>query len=238
MSDAIYGLVGALGGAAVAGAVAFWGPLQLQKRALRETVVERDLARAQAAAAQRSDLLRAQVARVVVIRRSIGDWYFLLRSTLDEIRRGHAVDPESFRQSMERVRDDATTALYDALNDGLYIHATRRSYDPEDPLPIRHITMDGVDRREQGANGTRGILDGFEEATEGLTALVDEVARVGIDASQDYEQALHKAARRLETAGSYRFELSQSLMQFVEDISNFTTIETRGTAETGPSGGA
>ncbi|MFD7323003.1 hypothetical protein ACFV9D_18230 [Streptomyces sp. NPDC059875] len=213
MSDAVYGLLGALGGAAVAGAVAYWGPLQLQKRARREAERERELAQTEAAETQRLELLRAQVARVVLVRRSVAAWDDLLRRTLRAVGSRRQADPEEFRQAADHARAEASTALYEALNDGLYIPITNGSVNADDPEP------DAAAR----ARESRWVLDVFDIAT-------DSLSRVLTQASGE-EGEFHETDSTVYAAHKCRIELSQRLMEHVERMTDITTIEIRGSRE-------
>ncbi|MFJ4536622.1 hypothetical protein ACIP39_11720 [Streptomyces tibetensis] len=151
MQDAIYGLLGALGGAALAGAAAYWGPLQAQKAARREAERQREQAEADAAAAKEHERRSALMARTALIRRVVGNWCHLLEATLDEVQQGHAVDQDFFEEarqargsvvdevrsgragnrdfieSARQARDAVTEAVYEGVHDGVVIVATRRS---------------------------------------------------------------------------------------------------------------
>ncbi|MFH9826546.1 hypothetical protein [Streptomyces bobili] len=214
--DAVYGLLGALGGAAVAGAAAYWGPLQLQNRARREAEAERALAQAEAAETQRLELLRAQVARVVLVRRSIAVWDDLLNRTFRAVRNERHADPEEFRQAADHARAEASRALYEALNDGLYIPITHGSINTAAPEP------DAAAR----ARESTWVLDVFDMATESL-------GRVLTHASQEVG-GLHETHLAVHDAHQCRVDLSQRLMEHVERITDITTIEIRGNCETRP----
>ncbi|MDX3529407.1 hypothetical protein P1P75_24060 [Streptomyces sp. ID05-39B] len=219
MSDAVYGLLGALGGAAVAGAAAYWGPLQLQNRARREAQAERALAQAEAAETQRLELLRAQVARVVLVRRSIAVWDDLLNRTLRAIGTERRADPEEFRQAADHARAEASSALYEALNDGLYIPITDRSYDDIE-------TIDDEPDAAARARESTWVLDVFDRATEHLGRALTQARGSG---------GLHETFLEVQDAHRCRVDLSQRLMEHVERITDITTIEIRGD-RAGPGG--
>ena len=64
MSPALYGLLGALGGAFLTAAAAYWGPIQAQRRANAAVAEQARLAREAEAAARAEELARAEVERV------------------------------------------------------------------------------------------------------------------------------------------------------------------------------
>jgi hypothetical protein len=218
VSDAVYGLLGALGGAIVAGTATFYGPLQLQKRALREASAERDSTHAHAEATRQSELQRAQVARVVQVRKAMAAWDNLLGRTFRLLGNG-IVDPGAFHQAAEQARVDATTALYEALNDGLYIPATQGT-DGRERLEFG----DYPDLRDDPAD-SKWVLDKFEKATEALNAMVGRE----VDPSSDAWVELWEDTRRhVLSALRCRADLSHALMRHVETIADVTRIETRG----------
>lgn len=63
MSAALYGLLGALGGAIVTAAAAYWGPIQAQRRANAAAVEQARLSREAEAVARAEELVRAEVER-------------------------------------------------------------------------------------------------------------------------------------------------------------------------------
>ncbi|WP_381805657.1 hypothetical protein [Streptomyces niveus] len=223
MSDAMYGLLGALGGAIVAGVATFYGPLQLQKRALREASAERDSAQAHAEANRQSELERAQVARVVQVRKAVAAWDNLLGQTFRLVENG-IVDSGAFHQGAERARADASTALYEALNDGLYIPATQGS-DARERLEFG----DYPDLRDDPAD-SKWVLDKFDKATEALNAMAESDVAPSSDA---WVELWEDTRRHILSAHRCRADLSHALMRHVETIADVTTIETRGGDRTG-----
>ncbi|MEU3136353.1 hypothetical protein ABZ691_26670 [Streptomyces sp. NPDC006854] len=217
MSDAMYGLLGALGGAIVAGTATFYGPLQLQKRALREASAERNLAHTRAEADRQAELQRAQVARVVQVRKAMAVWDNLLVRTF-HLRENGSVDIEAFHHAAERARADASTALYEALNDGLYIPTTQGS-DGREWLEFG----DYPDPRDDPAD-SKWVLDRFEKATDALIAMAES----DVDHSDDAWLELWQDTRHhILRAHQCRADLSHALMRHVETIADVTTIETR-----------
>lgn len=235
MQDAVYGLLGALGGAVVAGAATYWGPLQAQKAARREAERQREQAQAEAAAAKEHEFASARVARVALIRRVVGNWCHLLEVTLDEVRRGHA--PEDFWDTSRQARDAVTEAIYEGVRDGFAIVATsrgggsprrRRNHGQLRGVPVRRpegpLRRNRVSDRTMGVNDTEQqlILDALDRATSRVGALV----RLPRDDSQ-YPEALESAQRALGEAGQARADLSVQLMQRLMDIADLDVIDTR-----------
>ncbi|MGW6691890.1 hypothetical protein [Streptomyces sp. NPDC054961] len=236
MQDAVYGLLGALGGAVVAGAAAYWGPLQTQKAARREAERQREQAQAEAAAARAHEHRSARVARVALIRRVVGNWCHLLEVTLDDVQQGHAVTdfPELARQAREAL----TEAIYEGIRDGFAIVLTSASNEPPRREPRREGTTHGISvRRPEGPlrrtrvsdrtirvdeSDRQLILDALDRATYRMR----DLARLPQN-DPHYPQALTSAQKALDKAGHARALLSVQLMQRLMDIADLDVIDTR-----------
>ncbi|MGO4752772.1 hypothetical protein AB4212_29890 [Streptomyces sp. 2MCAF27] len=122
MSDAVYGLLGALGGSAITAAVAYWGPLQVERRrhaqqreaareAAREARMDAEASRAelrtQAEEERRAAEAREAAAvekarkeeakdRIIDIRTSTREWSQLLGRYVQDLSRGRPVDIAEF----------------------------------------------------------------------------------------------------------------------------------------------
>nr|WTB29596.1 hypothetical protein OG781_08925 [Streptomyces sp. NBC_00830] len=241
MSNAVYGLVGALGGAAVAGAAAFWGPIQLQKRAQREVATE-------AAASDRADVLRAQVARVVLVRRAITSWHTLLARTHWTVAIGRPVDPEKFRQAVDDARDEASTALYEALNDGLHIPVDRANLtgsETDIELDFRRLQWtlrnEGFHSQAVRADGGTGdsidsvlVLDVYDALSMRLMNVVNLAAETSdrVREARGIVEELRATETLIEHAHECRTRLYASLLEHVDRIADITTIEIRGSRGT------
>ncbi|MDQ0578312.1 hypothetical protein QF030_000490 [Streptomyces rishiriensis] len=232
MQDAVYGLLGALGGAVLAGAATYWGPLQAQKAARREAERQREQAQAEAAAAKVHEHRSAQVARVALIRRVVGNWCHLLEVTLDEVQQGHPA--EDFWQGAHQARHAVAEAIYDGLRDGFAIVATRdsvrrrrRTHVPLSPLvrrtdqPLGRIPVSDRTMRVHESEQEL-ILDALDLATSRVGVLV----RLPTDDSR-YQEALQSARIALDGAGQARADLSVQLMQRLMDIADLDVIDTR-----------
>ncbi|MFI1370322.1 hypothetical protein [Streptomyces griseochromogenes] len=232
MQEAVYGVLGALGGAVVAGAAAYWGPLQVQKAARREAERQREQAQAEAAAARAHERQSARVARVALIRRVVGNWCHLLEVTLDEVQQGHAVDHD-FRKSARQARDAVTEAVYEGVRDGVVIVATRSSdgsYVQQRRLRVAVCRPEGPPRRARVSDRAVGLNESEQrlilDALDLATARVGALVRLPLDDSR-YSEALESAQKALDEAGQARADLSGRLMQRLMDIADLDVIDTR-----------
>lgn len=237
MQEAIYGLLGVLGGAAVTGATAYWGPLQVQKTARRDAEREREQARAEAAAAKAHELRSSRVARVALIRRVVANWCHLLEVTVDEVQQGHAADDE-FATNARQAREAVTEAIYEGVRDGVVIVATvgsngRRTVRRQ----VEGVTLgvfvrrpEGPLRRNRVSDRTMGVSESERtlilDALDLATARVNTLIRVPLDDSR-YPEVLEAAHRALDEAGQARADLSGQLMQRLMDIVDLDVIDPR-----------
>ncbi|MEV6957517.1 hypothetical protein [Streptomyces sp. NPDC051183] len=244
MQDAVYSLLGALGGAAFAGAAAYWGPLRAQKAARQEAERQREQAQSEAEEARTHERRSSQVARVALIRRVVGNWCYLLDVTLDKVQNGQAVD--DFWESARQSRDVVTTAVYDGVRDGFAISATRRSqsrvlHSPRQPwgptagLPVQQ--PEGTLPRTRVGDHTIAvneserqlILDALDRATARVGALV------GLAPSDSgYPEALESAQQAVDEAGQARADLSVHLMQRLMAVTDLDFIDPRRAPGTSP----
>lgn len=147
MSDGLFGLVGAVLGALVAGGAAYWGPVRLHRR-------QADLATSQQASAQaHADAVEARarehanemeararrheeelarrsderassadaLARLAAMRTAPREWHELLRRTVAELEAGRLVDSESFMADVHAARRGLWAAVDAGILDGLWI---------------------------------------------------------------------------------------------------------------------
>ncbi|MFD3488542.1 hypothetical protein [Streptomyces sp. NPDC058665] len=157
------------------------------------------------------------------VRKAMAAWDNLLGRTFRLLGEGIA-DPGAFHQATERARVDASEALYEALNDGLYIPATQGS-DARERLEFG----DYPGLRDDPAD-SKWVLDKFEKATEALNAMAER----DMDPSSDAWVELWEDTRRhILGAHRCRADLSHALMRHVETIADVTTIETRNGDRTG-----
>ncbi|MET7534262.1 hypothetical protein [Streptomyces goshikiensis] len=214
MSDAMYGLIGALGGSLSTAAAAFWGPLRVQRQALREqreqssqaqrlAQEERDSALRELEAARLQEQRTAAVARVVLVRTSTAAWHDLLDQKVKDISYGPAVDLGAFDQAVMNLRGEARTAIYHALYEGLWIPQTSYGYPAGQPL----------------------IMDALDHATELVRESLVMTPPRGDHSIQPHNRdAIHAA---LSAVMSARAALSQGLLQRIEALMNVTVIGPR-----------
>ncbi|MFE2736754.1 hypothetical protein [Streptomyces sp. NPDC057889] len=132
MSDAVYGLVGALGGSLVTAAVAYWGPLhqqrevakqaELQRSAeLRRAEIEIEAARAQAEEARKHLRNQAEIGRLVDVRSTLRAWELVLDDAFLEMRISSTFDVDRFRETEQEAMAKGLRALDEVMHDDWYV---------------------------------------------------------------------------------------------------------------------
>ncbi|MEU6083417.1 hypothetical protein [Streptomyces sp. NPDC047108] len=136
MSDAVYGLVGALGGSLVTAAVAYWGPLHQQREAAKQAELQIEAARAQAEETRRHEEIQAEIGRLVDVRSTLRAWQFVLDGALAEIQLG-CFDLDRFRDEEREATAKGLRALDEVMRDQWYVGIS--SYgDPYEPAQPTH----------------------------------------------------------------------------------------------------
>ncbi|MFH9426311.1 hypothetical protein [Streptomyces sp. NPDC017529] len=113
MSDALYGLIGALGGAALGAAGAYWGPLRQQREVALQAAAERMYA-------ERHE----KIERLIAVRSSLRAWNALLNRTFLEMQiPGRSVDLDQFRQDELNAMNEGWRALDAVMHDHVVVSA-------------------------------------------------------------------------------------------------------------------
>ncbi|MET7906654.1 hypothetical protein ABZS86_36520 [Streptomyces sp. NPDC005355] len=163
MSDALYGLMGALGGSVVTAVAAYWGPLHQQREAAKQACWEAEFQRAEdrrlaemqveaareetqaareeAQAAREEVAKQEQIGRLAEIRTALREWQEVLDRTVQEMWNGAPVNLERFDAAEDSARIRASRAIDDVMRDEWFIPQSK--YD-------RH---DGTGRYRTSANG-------------------------------------------------------------------------------------
>ncbi|MFE4306680.1 hypothetical protein ACFQ9H_28035 [Streptomyces sp. NPDC056517] len=140
MSEALYGLLGALGGALITGAAAFWGPLQTQRRAFAAERERRSAEQERAATAEETAQAQArreaETTRIIRMRTTTRAWSDFLARAIQDLGLGRPVDADWFDEQALAVRNEAQSALDHALHDGLWIWQSSYGWPPQLPHPV------------------------------------------------------------------------------------------------------
>ncbi|MFF5854448.1 hypothetical protein ACFY8B_02240 [Streptomyces sp. NPDC012751] len=177
MSETVYGLLGALGGALITAAGAYWGPLRVSAAARRAAAKAEGRARRE-----------AETTRIILMRTTTRTWRDLLARTIQDLELGLLVDIAAFDEAVTTARNSAQSALDHALHDGIWIQQTGYGYPaapsgPFGPDQLRvltalgrltHVTRAAVIRREplddDRAEALKRALDAADEARGELSA--------------------------------------------------------------------
>ncbi|MFH8416094.1 hypothetical protein [Streptomyces collinus] len=240
MSEAIYGLLGALGGALITSAAAYWGPLQIQRRvhtaeaersdaARREAEAEREAAqqsaeqeritsaalreseRLEAAAVQAHTRRESEINRIISVRTTTRGWADLLARTVQDIELGRHVDIEQFDTEISTARGKAHAALDHALHGGVWIPQSTYGY------PSHGYAYPAPSQPGRPDEQLRGLVVALGKVTELIRAAVIRGER-----SDDSQSAALRQA--LDRADLARGALATALLNRLEDLMSITVI--------------
>ncbi|WP_406129323.1 hypothetical protein OHQ89_47475 [Streptomyces canus] len=110
MSEAVFGLLGALGGALITAAAAYWGPWRVAQAAREEAWLVDARARRD-----------AEISRIILMRTTARTWRDLLADSIAMLGLGVPVDRTSFEEKVTAARNAAQSAFDHALHDGIWI---------------------------------------------------------------------------------------------------------------------
>lgn len=174
MSDALYGLLGGIGGAFITAVGAYFGPLQVERRRLqqqrqenadaraelrRQTDEQRELEATREALAVARNEGHASVERCIKIRTETRAWSQLLGRYIQDLAHGREIVVSDFDADLENVRGAAQSALDNAIHDGLWVPQRSSSFGPGSGRSGRVAFMfhhaDPVSRRRIPPNPVR-----------------------------------------------------------------------------------
>ena len=179
MSDAVYGLVGALSGSLMTAAVAYWGPLHQQREVARQAELQRiaemrraemeiEAARAQADEARRHVRYPQEIARLVEVRSALRAWQLALDDASADMQLMGALDLGRFREKEQEVMAKALRALDEVMHDHWYVPVSYYGEEPtrEDELLVETLKMWGARIRTLGLSGRPLSVEEKEELDE------------------------------------------------------------------------
>ncbi|TDU73539.1 hypothetical protein [Streptomyces sp. KS 21] len=201
MSEAVYGLLGALGGALITGAGAYWGPVHLQRHTLTAQ-------REQAEASRRE----AETTRIILMRTTTRVWRDLLERTIQDLELGRQVDIEAFDDATFVARSGAQSALDHALHDGIWIRQSGYGYPSGSPL-------DGSPQQQASRSEEQSHV---LQTLERVTALTRAAVIVSEPLGTGGRSVLRSA---LDGADKARGALSSALLNRLEQVMGVTVLE-------------
>ncbi|MFF4803243.1 hypothetical protein ACFY1U_33320 [Streptomyces sp. NPDC001351] len=217
MSDAVYGLIGALGGSLLTAAVAYWGPLHQQREVAKQAELQRsadmrraemeiEAVRAQAEEARRGEAIQAEIGRLVDVRSALRVWQFELDRAHDELRWAGPLDLDRFREDERELMTKGVRALDEVMHDQWFVPVSLYELAPEDP-PTRRID------RSSSPNGL------VVEALKDYGARIRALALVGRPASDEEKAELDQLkARANQERGMMSELIEERLENIVEDL--------------------
>ncbi|MER5521641.1 hypothetical protein [Streptomyces sp. NPDC002763] len=217
MSDAVYGLIGALGGSLLTAAVAYWGPLHQQREVAKQAELQRsadmrraemeiEAARAQVEEARRGDEIRAEIGRLVDVRSALRVWQFVLDRAHDELKWAGPLDLGRFREDERELMTKSMRALDEVMHDQWFVPVSLYELAPGDP-PTRRMD------RSSSPNGL--VVEALKEYGARIRAL----GLVGRPASDEEKAQLDQLkARANEERGMMSELIEERLENVVGDL--------------------
>lgn len=196
MSEAIYGLLGALGGALITAAAAYWGPWRVAQAA-------REDARETAARNRRE----AEITRVILMRNTTRAWRNHLAQTITSLGLGLPVTHAAFDEAVTICRDASQSALDHALHDGIWVSQT--NYGAPFPVPD---------------NGEFRVLEALNRLTDLIRSEVIRQVGFGENIPPLEARRTETLNRALGDVDTARAELSATLLNRLERIMSVSVI--------------
>ncbi|MGV9565030.1 hypothetical protein [Streptomyces sp. NPDC003480] len=109
-SSAVYGAVGAIGGALIGAGAAVFGPLLVQRGSSR-----------QQKEAEVRNRASEEIERIIQIRSTGRAWQDTLERTVQDLEAGRRVDVDRFDEAINALEREAASAAYAAAADGVWV---------------------------------------------------------------------------------------------------------------------
>lgn len=221
MTEALYGLLGALGGALITSAAAYWGPLQMQRRVFAAERERDETARREAEAARREEQIRAasaeqtsqlqaqreaETSRIIRMRTTTRAWSDFLARSIQDLGLGRPVDVERFDEQTLAARNETQSALDHALHDGIWIWQSGYGF------PAQQLRVQPAHSPEQFR-----VLEALARVTE----LTREAVIKGERLDTEGVAALRNA---LDKADEARGALNAALFNRLEEVMGITVV--------------
>ncbi|MGW4995410.1 hypothetical protein ACWEQ3_48970 [Streptomyces mirabilis] len=222
MSDAVYGLIGALGGSLLTAAVAYWGPLHQQREVAKQAELQRsadmrraemeiEAARTQAEEARRGEEIRAEIGRLIDVRSALRVWQFVLDRAHDELKWAGPLDLDRFREDERELMTKGMRALDEVMHDQWFVPVSLYELAPEDLAP-----EDPPARRMDRSSSPNGLV---VEALKEYGARIRALGLVGRSASDEEKAELDQLkARANQERGMMSELIEERLENIVEDL--------------------
>ncbi|MFE7528368.1 hypothetical protein ACFU7Y_22000 [Kitasatospora sp. NPDC057542] len=187
-NSALYGLLGALGGASAAGLAAVYGPLRLHRRQAEQKASEEQTRQSE-----------TEIARLLKMRTTGRAWIDALERFVQDLQTHHPVDVNRFDEITAHVRQEATEAGHALAHNGLWLGS-------EDTHPR------GIPRLDTADGSFSQLLGRLREATWEVRA---DVLRCSSDRESTVRSEVLEA---LEYVRAARAQLNAALLDQIDQI--------------------
>ncbi|MFE6904012.1 hypothetical protein ACFVFJ_45655 [Streptomyces sp. NPDC057717] len=223
-SAAIYGLVGAVGGALIGAGGAVYGPLLLHRRTSQH---QQEQSRAQETMRRSEDQAvrkDAEVARIINVRATLGGWIGLLQAAFEDLEAGCSVDIDHFDEAIANAREEAGKAIDQALVDGMWISGLAQPtvwHDAPNRFEEQRLSYQEQTEREEQSDGEYRWSPGGGQWPRIIEAfdLGTRVLRRGLtQGSLDDEDLREEVESAMSRVFDARLRLSNHLLVRLEQI--------------------
>lgn len=135
MSEAVYGLLGALGGALITAGAGYWGPWRMAQATRRDA--------REAGARVR---IEAEITRIIAMRTTTRLWRNHLAQAISTLELGLSAGHAPFDEAVTTARNAAQSALGHALHDGIWVRQTSYGTPFDDPDDGEIRVMNALNR--------------------------------------------------------------------------------------------
>jgi hypothetical protein len=175
LTEAVVGLVGTLGGAAIGAVATIYGPWRIHKGET-EQKIEEEAALKQEKIEEEAALKReAKIRRLVAVRTTGRAWADALKTVVGDVHAGKTIDLAEFDKLIGPLRDETTRTVYEMYSDGFayneyrqalnHLHEASRAI-RDDVLHAAGISSRSVilldQARQARTEGNARLLEGIE----------------------------------------------------------------------------
>ncbi|MFI0156464.1 hypothetical protein [Streptomyces lydicus] len=199
-TGALYGLLGALGGAAAAGLAAVYGPLRLHRRQAEQKAKE-----------EKARQSERETARLLKMRTTGRAWIDALERVVQDLQAHHSVEVDRFDEIMVQLSREATEAGHALAHNGLWLESQDTP-----PHGIPQVPAPGEARLHDGGGSAfialSQLLGRLREATREVRA--DVLRRL----LQRESPVRSEVLEALEQVRAARAQLNAALLDQIEQI--------------------
>ncbi len=208
-TGALYGLLGALGGAAIAGLAAIYGPTRLHRRQAEQRTSEEQTRRKE-----------AETARLLKMRTTGRAWVDALERTVQDLEAHRPVDVDRFDETMDRVGAEATEAGHALAHSGLWLESQDT---PPHGIPSVWVAPDGPEPGSVEGSTSAALSQLLRWLREATREVRTDVLRSPVQPGIPVRRQVLEALERVRAA---RAQLNAVLLEQIDHVNGGRTRRT------------